>query len=413
MVGCSTESEPGGDGDGSGGSGENGSSDIEVPLGGNSAGDGDAREPTDGGRVDLSDEEVDAILNAACTGWAAEGESLPVVLQLVVDVSGSMEDPPPGSDEDDPSKWDVTREALEAAIEQLPASVSVGLLFYPNQETRENEEPGEVSDCVNTDELVAIDFLGDESSDHRTMITEAFEDAETGDLTPTYDAYTYALSESLLPLETPSEKFMLLITDGAPTLGAGCQQIEGQGNGPGDAPTQPIVDEIQAAFDDHGVRTFLIGSPGSEESSQGEEDMRPWLSEAAMLGGTALQGCQQDGPEFCHMDMTQEPNFAEALQAGLTSIAGQIIDSCTFAVPEPPDGEEINPDLTNLIITWGSGTNSLILRDDIGTCTDGWQFNAAGEVELCGATCDEVKLDAQASVSLNFGCEANDIIPVR
>jgi hypothetical protein len=114
------------------------------------------------------------------------------------------------------------------------------------------------------------------------------------------------------------------------------------------------------------------------------------------------------------MDMTQEPDFGDALQAGLASIAGQIIDSCTFSIPEPPEGETIDPELTNMIIRWGDGTNSLILPDAVGTCVDGWQFNGAGEVVLCGATCDEVKLDAKASVSLNFGCSADDIvIPVR
>src|SRR5688572_10999951 len=49
-----------------------------------------------GGTRELTPQEVENINNAACAGWAGEGENLPAVLELVVDVSGSMEDDAPG-----------------------------------------------------------------------------------------------------------------------------------------------------------------------------------------------------------------------------------------------------------------------------------------------------------------------------
>ncbi len=206
---------------------------------------------------------------------------------------------------------------------------------------------------------------------------------------------------------------MLLITDGAPTMALECIGTGGGGGGQVmDAPTQPIVDEIAGAFD-QGIRTFLIGSPGSEESSQGGDDMRPWLSQAAIEGGTAEAGCDAQGPNFCHMDMTQEPDFAQALSDGLASIVGQIVDSCTFVVPPPPAGESLDPGLTNLIINWTSGASSLILPDDTGDCSEGWQFDSTGQVVLCAATCEQIQADAGATVQLTFGCSTNDIIPVR
>ncbi len=111
---------------------------------------------------------------------------------------------------------------------------------------------------------------------------------------------------------------MVLITDGLPTLTLECMGDvdDGGGFGGGGMPqpvdSQPIVDEISQARED-GVRTFLIGSPGSEGG-------REWMSEAAILGATAAAGCRLDGDPYRHMDMTTAPDFSAALRAGLRQI---------------------------------------------------------------------------------------------
>ena len=358
----------------------------------------------DGGSVPLTQADVDAIGNSACAGWTTEGEALPAVLQLVVDVSGSMEDAAPGGGG---SKWEVTREALRAAIAGLPDSVLVGVLYYPNQDTGSSDTPRNVSECVNVSEMVPIGVLG--ANGQRAVVDGSLDQANTGSLTPTHDAYRYALAMSLLPFRTQLRKFMLLITDGAPTMARDCVGDTGNVT---DAPTQPIIDEIAGAFS-AGIRTFLIGSPGSEESSESNSDMRPWLSRAAMEGGTAATGCQEMGPNFCHMDMTQEPDFAQALADGLRSVVGQVVDSCSFAIPTPPAGQTVNPNQTNLIITWSNGDSSLILPDGIGDCSEGWQFTGTDQVTLCAASCDAIKADAGARVQLTFGCRTDEVIPVR
>lgn len=383
--------------------------DIDLGNLGSGGGSNPVTNPNgNGGRKEITQDQADALESAACTGWGGEGETLPVVLQLVVDVSRSMTLSAPGTRR---SKWDTTRSALEEAIESMPAGVSVGVLYYPNMFTDGGTSPSDVSSCIDTDELVPIAPLGNRDSTHRATLASSFDEVDVDGYTPTYDAYTYALDHSLLPYEAQVNKFMLLITDGAPTFDQGCVNVaerDGIRGGVADAPTQPIIDEIQNAYDEHNIRTFLIGSPGSEESAESNSDMRPWLSQSAILGGTAPEGCQQTGPDFCHLDMTQEPDFAAALSAGLASVAGQIIDACTFKTPEPPTGEEIDPSETNLVINWGDGTASLILSDSSGDCSDGWQFNSAGDVVLCPATCDEVKLDASARVQLTFGCSVEE-----
>jgi hypothetical protein len=360
----------------------------------------------DGGTLELTPDQVAAISGSACTAWSGEGVNLPAVLQLVVDVSGSMEDDAPGGNG---SKWDVTQAALRDAIETLPDTVSVGVLYYPNKETGESDTPLEVSACVATDEMVPIAELG--TNGHRDVVLDSLNQANTGSYTPTHDAYRYALAQSLMPYETPYPKFMLLITDGAPTRAMNCIGENGNGGDPEESPTQPIINEVAGASQ-AGIRTFLIGSPGSEESSSGN-DMRPWLSQAAIEGGTAATGCDADGPAFCHMDMTEEPDFSQALTDGLGVVVGQVIDVCTFAIPDPPSGETIDANKTNLIINWSDGSTSLILPDDTGDCSEGWQFSGADQVTLCSASCDAVKADIGASALLQFGCTTDEVILLR
>lgn len=401
-------------GDGGSGADSNNSTDIGAGLDSGSDSSIPGSNPdfakSEGGKVDLSSEQIRDIEDAACTGWSAEGENLPATLQLVVDVSLSMEQRAPGSQR---SKWAETRDALSEAIESLPASVAVGVLYYPNQSVQPSAAPRPIDACVNVDEIVPIEQLGEGNSAQREALQESLRDARTDGYTPTHDAYQYALTQGLIPYTgSGDQKFMLLITDGAPTISEGCVTGSDEGGNVVDMPTAPIIDEIRGAFQ-QGIRTFLIGSPGSEQSSQnGGGDMRPWLSQAAIDGGTAEDGCSASGPNFCHMDMTQEPNFGAALRAGLAKVAGQVVDSCTFAIPDPPSNEdEIDPTLTNLIVTWGDGDSSLYLPDNVGSCDEGWTLDDEGRIELCPATCDEVKLDAHATVRLTFGC-GSEVIDV-
>jgi hypothetical protein len=397
---------------GKGDSGDVNSNDISQGL--DPDGDGSTNNPdfdaSEGGKVDLTSEQIQDIEQASCTGWSAEGENVPATLELVVDVSYSMTEQAPGTNQ---SKWEVTHDALRDAVDALPASVAVGVLYYPNMDVQLSSTDRPIDECVNVDEMVPIQQLGEADSQQRIAIQRSLDDARTAGYTPTHDAYRYALNEGLLPyMGSGNQKFMLLITDGAPTMSLGCNSHEATQQQIRDMPTQPIIDEVTAARA-QGIRTFVIGSPGSEEASEeANGDMRPWLSRAATEGGTASAGCALDGPNFCHMDMTQEEDFGAALREGLANIAGQVVDTCTFEIPEPPDGDTIDPTLTNLVVTWGSGSASLFLPDNVGACDVGWTFNEDGQVELCPTTCNEVKLDEGATVQLTFGCgtEVIDVV---
>jgi hypothetical protein len=348
----------------------------------------------DGGNIPITDEQKRQISEQACAGFATEGETLPSVLQLVVDVSSSMRDRAPGSQM---SKWEVTRDALLEAIvgvtgPGLSPSIATGLLFYPNTEYNVSTEPSDINSCVNTSAMVPIQTLGPKGAAQRTLIDNAIRQAQLLLSTPTHDAYRWALNEGLVPSTAPGKKFMLLITDGTPTVSLQCLNASGRVT---DVDPEPIVTEITNAAQTHQIKTFLIGSPGSEGN-------RNWMSRAAVYGGTAQAGCNVNGPNYCHMDMTTALDFSAALRAGLARVVGQITP-CTFTLAEPPPGEILDPTKINVIL--GSGAqSSLIVRDDVGECSEGWQLTADQEILLCPETCSQIKSDADAKIDVLFGC---------
>jgi hypothetical protein len=413
IVQCGGEDAAGG---GSGGNNNNlpVDGDTDSGTGGLAGGPGFNQ---DGGRTELTSEQVDEILGAECTGWEGEGEKVPATLQLVVDTSGSMSMPPP--DTDGISKWEITRDALETAVAGLPGAVSLGVLYYPNKNVTSSAKsaPGPITDCVTVDAAVPLAPLGGDGSEQREAFEASLDAASVESYTPTHDAYQYALDQHLVPYPAAA-KFLLLITDGAPTIDLGCSwpsepAVTGElydGAGSEDGATDPIIAAVQAARDNYGIRTFLIGAPGSEKSVESGTDKRPWLSQAAIAGGTDTPGCAVEGPDYCHFDMTESTDFAAELTAGLAEIGSQVADSCTFAVPDAPDGRTIEPETTQVIIEWGNGKKSLIIPDGIAECSDGWKYNSADDtIVLCDLTCDEVKIDPQAVVHVSFGCSRSDI----
>ena len=352
----------------------------------------------DGGIQTLTPVQVQAIEGAACAGWKAEVEAQPALIQLVIDVSGSMREEAPGTGND--TKWEVTRDALREAIGALPAETGVGALYYPNRETQASDTTREITNCVQVDQIIPMGVLGAGNSAKRNDLLSSLDEPRPRGSTPTHDAFKYAFDNGLTPSRLPGNRYMLLITDGAPTFALGCV---GEGDTP--VPTNPIVDEVKRARS-AGTKTFIIGSPGSEESLDGG-DARPWLSRAAMEGGTPQANCTENGPAFCHFDMTEEPDFGAALRDGLSQIAGQVV-SCTYSLPTPPTGKTLNAEAVNVVLTGSSGTTELVLRDDTGDCSEGWQY-ANNQVVLCEDTCNRAKSDAGGRVALHFGCSSNSL----
>jgi len=391
---CS-KSEPAGEGTssdaGDGGAASSSAGSATMTRGGTLSlggftGDGPAAGPGDGGADSVSRDE-------ACAKSTDTARPLPPTLQLVVDTSGSMDWPPgwaPKTPDDSKppgaTKWEITRDALLKAVDSLAEDVALGATFYPNI-----EQEGDT--CLLDDVALPIQVLGKKGSNARAQWRTAAADVIPVGATPTHGAYLFGLQ--LLAASTqPGGKFLLLITDGTPTCTIECACNEN--NEPVDS--QPLIEEAAAARAS-GVRTFVIGSPGSE-------DTREVLSRLASEGGTAKEGCSDTGPVFCHFDMTREPDLSTALGRALQQIATSL-RSCEYPIPAPPAGEVLDPDLVNVLFTPNRGASATIARDPSESdCREGWQYSADGSsIVLCGDTCDAVRADPQSTVEVLFGCE--------
>jgi hypothetical protein len=390
--GSDTSTVDGGKGSGATGNGSGGS--ISLGTGGN----GTLPGMGSGGVTTIS-------RDAACADGSGVGDAIPAIVQMVIDISGSMNWAPgtmrnPGRGQQ--SKWDITSTALKGAVASLPASIGVGLNFYPNNPpgTRRGAMPTP-EDCITNRVDLPIALLGANNSAQRRAFNTAIDGVNPSDGTPTHAAYKFG-SETVAATKLAGRKFVLLITDGIPTYPLDCS-----GDGMGAIDSQPLIDEVAKSFA-AGISTFVIGSPGSE-------DARNALSQMASKGGTAKAGCSDDGPNYCHLDMTTAADFGAALSAGLADVAGQI-GTCEFTVPPSPAGKMLDPGLVNVLYTHADGTESSIPQDAAGTCKSGWQYDdpmAPTKITLCGSDCDAVKADGGAKIDVIFGCTTETNVPVK
>jgi hypothetical protein len=327
--------------------------------------------------------------NSACAGQTAGAEIVPTVLQLIVDTSGSMDDDAPGRVRG--SKWEATRRALLAAVDQMPAATGVGVVFYPDVENDDDDDDDNDA-CFDRQTDVPLQLLEPLGSPHRQQIRSAFQNQAPRGGTPTHDAYAFAL-QGLEASTLPGARFAVLITDGIPTFSLGCDDSGRDGDDAVDS--GPLVLEAAQSLS-RAVKTFVIGSPGSEGAREN-------LSRMAESGGTATPGCSHDGPVYCHFDMTEAQDFATALADALGQIAGLAL-SCSYDIPAPPNGELLDLSKVNVLFHPTGGQQEIIPQSAGAPCAQGWQYSQdSTQVLLCGSTCDRVR-DAQGSLTLQFGC---------
>jgi len=82
---------------------------------------------------------------------------------------------------------------------------------------------------------------------------------------------------------------------------------------------------------------------------------------------------------------------------------------CEYDIPQPPDGEALDPNLVNVIHAGSAGTLLYPRIADGAACDDqlGWDYDdpaAPTQVVLCPAACQAVQTDPQSQVDVRFGC---------
>ena len=178
----------------------------------------------------------------SCEATGAQAAFVPPIITFVVDTSGSMgfEMPEGGT------RWEVTRRALEDAVAALPEQAAVGVVYYPAAETEED-----FCFAANSELFVPLAKLDGQQRDE---VAQSLEQTVPRGGTPTHDAYRYALFE-LGATELDGNRFIVLTTDGAAQVGLRCVNFYDH---------ESMLADVRSGSEKFGVRTFVIGAPGSE-----------------------------------------------------------------------------------------------------------------------------------------------------
>ena len=346
-----------------------------------------------------------------CVGWNAEIEPLPLAVQFVTDVGISMNDTTPNTN--GRRKWDVTRDALAAAIDSMPGLTALGLLLYPNRSTNPNSNaaPISIDNCVNTAAAVPIRSLAAMGSQQRVIVLSGLAAALPQGGRPTEDAYSYALNNLLLPFTQTNvwyQPYLVLITDGQPTIASGCAD-QGQAQYPVDG--QPIVQAISDAWTNFSIKTLVIGLPGSESSATPGVDGRSWLSQAAQAGHlTSNPGCNDSGnPSFCHDDLTKASDLLSGIETALQALVAAPLP-CAYTIPPPTNGQVIDTRYLTVVYNQnavnGIPTAQYLVGQSDPSCSqgDGWYASANGQLTLSAKTCAMIQQDPNPTISIRGGC---------
>ena len=334
---------------------------------------------------------VDGI-DSGCAQSLIRGQLRPSNLLFLIDRSGSMACnlPTDGQSSEEcaqfpvrrfaerPSKWELTVNSLNTALGALKGTGRVRVAL--------SEFPSPTSSCTISSEP-QLDFrtLDDQAvATFNHTLGAAAPYGNTPMVGATVLGYQYILNE-IRDGNLDGETFVVLLTDGRET----CRPDE-----------VDALLHVQApnATQLLGVRTFVIGVPGSEGA-------REFLSELAEAGGTMRSNDCYYGPlptdGNCHFDMTTSATFATDLLDALTRINSEILN-CVFDVPEGSglDLTRVNVALNNQSLRYVKGAS----------CSDGpegWQYTPGNaSIRLCGAACTRAQQPG-SSVSIVLGCATN------
>jgi hypothetical protein len=348
--------------------------------------------------VNASAAPVAPILNGCVSTGTIEATLLPPNILFLIDRSGSMNCnlPDVTSSQDcertatrqdamKPSKWEIVKAALQAAIEQLPDSASVGVTYFSNDDM-----------CgVQSRPNVALSLL---DAPQRKSLNASLDAVQPRGGTPIVGGLILAY-KALNPDQTANlpygKKIVVLLTDGQ----EGCAA---------DATDRLLQTEMPNAIKAR-ITTFVIGVPGSEID-------RRFLSQMAFAGGAPSRPeCDHtsDDPSAgdCHFDMTKQADLGQALNTALAAISGRALQ-CEFDVPQPNAGQTL--DYGSVNVTYKAdpaASEQLIAQDAMRACdggANGWQYNADNsKIVLCGGACDSVR--HAASIRIVLGCKSVEV----
>lgn len=376
---------------------------------------GDGATASYGGASSVTEPVSDMLTqDPPCEDWALELPLEPIDAYWVVDASASMATLVPGKSR---SRWEIVRDKLDDCFASTKAadqcsSSRVGVLIYPGmpraslntQETRDSESCVDLANAL-LPARTEFEPLGT-PSDAQRLIDSVVPMGNT----PTLDAYRSVVQAIPLAEQTRAA-VVVLVTDGMPSMDAGCTDpapsasVEDYWLPTPDSDTikvsvEPILEAIEAAHA-RGIRTVVIGAPGSE-------DQRNWLSQAAVLGGSPLLGCDPSGEKpNCHLDMTVSQTTADQVADPIDFAS--VYRNCRFELPKagPKPTNHVDSKRLTIAIQWGEGATQWLTREpaEASDCWYGYRLIGSKQGELCAGTCELLREDCSARLQLTYGCK--------
>ncbi|MFO0738632.1 MAG: vWA domain-containing protein [Labilithrix sp.] len=235
-----------------------------------------------------------AILHTAGPGVCAPGSHPPVIVELVVDESGSMNG----------EKWAATRDALLGLYGRFQTAadpnVLVGTqLFDDSPTTKVKPKP------VTDEQLDDLTSLVDKPSPHGggTGIQKALDAAiRTADAVPGAS-------------QAGARRIVVLVSDGTPSGGEQEQRAS--------------LDLVAKAHAD-GVEVYAVGIGEFPSSNPGSYNPG-FMGRVALAGGTAPASCDPDATDaasVCHVQITPSATLATELSDALETIRNNTVQTC-------------------------------------------------------------------------------------
>lgn len=314
---------------------------------------------------------------AECAKGSAGTRKVPVVLEIVLDGSGSMSG----------DKWTAATGALTAVFDQLQnepqTELAVGLIRFGDSGTY--PKPADVYP----------DSIGNATQNRNLKARLA--GSPTGG-TPLQAALQggYDVLENFKPI--PGSQFSVLhkkvvvaVSDGEPT----------------DGTPQSILSLVKAKLqlaDPRGpIQTFSVGI-GSPTTSGYDA---AFMAQLAVSGGTEAPNCNplsESGPDICHFQIDPKSSVQQ-MQAEFIAALNRIRDvaaSCELSLES--DDLRADPGSVNVKIVYPDGKEEVIKQD----ASNGWTYDDPAnptKVILNGTSCDTASKRKDVKVEVILGCK--------
>ncbi len=300
--------------------------------------------------------------DAACGLITKQAKVTPLNLYIAFDKSSSMVG----------NKWDSAKAGLSAFVNDPDsAGIKVALNFFPLDNNPTCDQ------FAYKPPVVPFDLLPQNAM---PIIQAMNATTPNGFYTPIYPALGGAILAGKEQADNnPGEaSAVLLVTDGQPQgPSTSCGGVN---------PEDPTaIANLAATGVSFGVKTFVIGLPGVNQTI---------ANQIAMAGGTDAA------------ILVASTNVQTEFQTALAKVRGQALP-CEYEIPSEVAGGQVDPTFVNVLVTPTGGQAGILLQDP--SCTgEGWKYDNPQNPQhiiFCSQTCAAIKSDLGSKVQIMLGCQ--------